>query len=255
MNSTIEQILSLLAKIYADKLMANTNSHDNELALRLIEKITENLGIVITKSKENYESEIDYKYDFIMSQVQKPNIYDLIKNSPEFVSNQKEYTHKLYFQFSDLFSHIFEDFQDFDELLGKITTKDFTYDSLKSFREKGFYLLMIQRDEITTALETLMPEGPLKRFSIPQQLLLLEKLGYLDEWYNSFSVKENFYSFLSLLLNQDRNNIKKYITIGSGLNQRFIKLNKKTKFKYKTIENKKSVDKIWKELGLNQLVK
>lgn len=243
MENIVDEIRNTYCYIYSNSLLSKEDAIYNHVATTLLKNIAYYLGDLPQKiTYENeYESEYERELDIAKKEIQFRYFIDEVQASPEFNAGKKKYLKDLKSEVIKIIDDIQDGIKDYNKLADKVS-----YDGgyfHRTWQEYGIVLLITTREAFLDDLEFLAVRQENNRLTLPQQLILIDKLKIKEKIFIPEMPNEFEYDFLSLLLNQDRSNVKKYLSIGknpditkpSGSN---------TKYLYKTDENNKIVDEV-----------
>lgn len=238
-NKLVNKVLKTFEYIQIRNLFNAPDDNSKKIGVNLLKELTGDLGIVEINNYSNEElsdNHLHEAYEFI-------NFNHLsveIKNDPYFVMNKggNKYLMEVREEFEHCLIKVQNTISNYEDIVRKLKPEPLFYD----YVEEGVFLIELISNEVFETLNELDTNPKAKRFTHPQQMLLMDRLGIIDQLYSKTPDKVLIADILGSLLNRSVGNTRSYLTFGSNLSD--AKGNTKTEktYDYKSKYNIKIID-------------
>jgi hypothetical protein len=242
----IDQILKSLDAIYYRNLLTSDDIDKEKVALELLEDISIKIGN--TEAKNNYGDLSNYENEKILAQafLKDQSLYDEVSQNPKYIDNKRKYIDDLSLALTNRYNAIKNSIPDYYDIVKKISSQDGTY-QLSSNKERAIFHLITSLEIILEKLD-LLAANKRSAITLPNQMLILDRLGILNKLYDDGIERAPIARLLSVLLNQDSNNINKFLRIGCDNYDNSSRSANDFQYLYKNQKNNEEVDTIFKKI-------
>ncbi len=233
-------------------LLAQEDEVLNKVAVELLEDLSMRIGLLDNNNYLKEESMFEHELSRAKSYIDEQNLQDEISENPLFINGKKKYIKSLELELSKTMDYLKNSISGYSIIENKIEEHP---DAVvyNTYKEKGILLLIRIYKFVIKDLKDISTSSS-KPIPLIQQMLIIDKLGVINNLYDDGVNQIDISRLLSALLNQNQTNITKHLRHGCDLYDPNPVNADDMKFRYKTPANEEDLLNTYKKLNIEHLI-